>query len=329
MKKLKNIGVDVGNFDTKTQNTSFPSGFDIVTAVPYGINEYLDYDGKKYVPSDERFPYVRNKTENENCFILTLMAISKELIYCAAQAVEDKKKRGIKRTIQEELNELEVVNLGIGLPPTHMSGLSEKLINYYRNRFKDEISYEYSGYSFRYAVEKIRCYPQDMAALVTYKPKDKQNSAISYNMYCGIDIGGWTLDVVTIRNKKVVPSLSNSLEFGILSLYKEIEREFDNQFSYRPSLHQIESYLRGGKVLFTQKQKEFIDNYVQVWYDKMINTLTQTGINLMATPIVFIGGGSLLFEKYIMADDRFALKEFIYNPRANAQAYATIIEFEK
>lgn len=329
MKRVKTIGVDVGNFDVKTQSTSFPSGFDIVATVPYGCNEYLKYDGKFYIPSDERFPYVRNKTENENCFILTLMAISKELIFSAAQASDDKKRRGVERSIQEELNDVEVVNLGVGLPPTHMSGLSDKLLNYYRNRFKESIDYEYSGYHLKYSVEKLRCYPQDMAALVTYRPKDRQNSAISYDTYCGIDIGGWTLDIVTIRNKKVVPSLSNSLEFGILSLYKEIEREFDNNFSFRISKHQIEAYLRGGKVLLNQKQKDFIDNYVKRWYDKMINTLTQTGINLMATPIIFIGGGSLLFEKYIMEDDRFALKEFIYNPRANAQAYATILEFEK
>lgn len=329
MRKIKIVGVDVGNFDVKTQNTTSPSGFEIVSAVPYGVTEYLNYNGVYYIPSDERFPYVRNKTENENCFILTLLAISKELVYCATQMVEDKLKRGVTRTLQEEISDVETIHLGVGLPPTHMSTLSEKLINYYRNLFRDGISYEYSGYKFNFNVDKIRCYPQDMAALVTYKPKDKQNSAISYDSYCGIDIGGWTLDVVTIRNKKVVPSLSNSLEFGILSLYKEIEREFDNQFSYRPSKHQIETYLRGGKVLFNEVQKSFIDNYVQAWYDKMINTLTQSGINVMATPIIFIGGGSLLFEKHINKDNRFALKEFIYNPRANAQAYATILEVEK
>jgi plasmid segregation protein ParM len=329
MKKMKVIGVDVGNFDVKTQNTTFPSGFEVVASVPYGVTEYLKYNGQYYIPSDERFPYVRNKAENENCFILTLMAISKELIFCATQASEDKRRRGVERNVQEELADVEVINLGVGLPPTHMSGLSDKLINYYRTHFKDSIVYEFSGYNFKFSVEKIRCYPQDMAALVTYKPKDRQNSAISYDTYCGIDIGGWTLDVVTIRNKKVVPSLSNSLEFGILSLYKEIEREFDNRFSYRPTKHQIESYLRGGKVLFSVEQKVFVETYVKNWYDKMINTLTQTGINIMATPIVFIGGGSLLFEKHIVADKRFALKEFIYNPRANAQAYATILEFEK
>lgn len=329
MKKVKVIGVDVGNFDVKTQNTTFPSGFEVVASIPYGVNEYLRHNGKVYIPSDERFPYVRNKTENENCFILTLMAISKELIFCAKQAIEDKKRKGIERSVQDEISDIKTINLGVGLPPTHMSGLSEKLINYYRNQFKESISYEFSGYNFKFSVEKIRCYPQDMAALVTYKPKDKQNSAISYDAYCGIDIGGWTLDIVTIRNKKVVPSLSNSLEFGILSLYKEIEREFDNQFSFRPSKHQIEAYLRGGKVLFNEEQKSFIENYVKNWYDKMINTLTQAGVNLMSTPIIFIGGGSLLFEKYINNDNRFALKEFIYNPRANAQAYATILEFEK
>lgn len=329
MKKNKTIGVDVGNFDTKTQNTSFPSGFEIATSIPYGVDEYLKFNNVIYIPSDDRFAYVRDKTENENCFILTLMAISKELLFCAHQGVENKHKRGIERSVQEELSDVKTVNLGIGLPPTHMGNLSEKLINYYKVRFKDGISYEFSGYHFNFSVEKVRCYPQDMAALVTYNPKDRENSAISYNTYCGIDIGGWTLDIVTIRNKKVIPSQSNSLEFGILSLLNEIAKELDKQYSLRTSNHQIEAYLRGGKVLFKPTVKKFIDEYVKRWYDNLVNTLVQAGVSIDSTPVVFIGGGALLFEKHINEDNRFALKEFIYNPRANAQAYATILDAER
>ena len=39
--KVLDIGVDVGNFDTKTQNTVIPSGFVSYTDAPYKAKECL------------------------------------------------------------------------------------------------------------------------------------------------------------------------------------------------------------------------------------------------------------------------------------------------
>ena len=75
MSKSINIGVDVGNFDTKSQNTVTPSGFVEYSDVPFGVKEYLELDGKFYAQTPKRFTYVKNKATNENMYILTLMRI--------------------------------------------------------------------------------------------------------------------------------------------------------------------------------------------------------------------------------------------------------------
>lgn len=79
--KVLDIGVDVGNFDTKTQNTVIPSGFVSYTDAPYKAKECLFLNSRYYKPSQKRFPYVENKTENENMYVLTLLAIANEIIF--------------------------------------------------------------------------------------------------------------------------------------------------------------------------------------------------------------------------------------------------------
>lgn len=43
-KKIINLGLDIGNYDVKTVNTSTPSGFNVFTTKPYGVSEYLLYE---------------------------------------------------------------------------------------------------------------------------------------------------------------------------------------------------------------------------------------------------------------------------------------------
>ena len=72
-------GIDVGNYDTKTQNTSIPSGYTgPLTEKPIG-DEYLKFNGKYYVPSFERFAYEKDKTRTERCIILSLFALANEI----------------------------------------------------------------------------------------------------------------------------------------------------------------------------------------------------------------------------------------------------------
>ena len=73
------IGVDVGNFDTKSKNTSTVSGYTVYESEQLLANKVLEYDGKYYVESiDNRLPFVEDKTAKDQCLILTLIAIAKE-----------------------------------------------------------------------------------------------------------------------------------------------------------------------------------------------------------------------------------------------------------
>ena len=337
MKRIKNIGVDVGNFDTKTQNTVVPSGFEVSETKPFGTTNYLEYNGAFYVPSNDRFSYERDKTINENCFILSLIAIASEIQFCAESAKAGRERQakldGTKldrvRSVQDEIFDVETVNLGVGLPPTHVSTLQDKLISYYKARFGEGVEYKYNGYTFRYKLGMIKCFPQDFAAILTYHPQDKENSAISFPSYYGIDIGGWTVDVVTILDKRISINKCDSKPLGVLAMHEKIVREVETTFGRRLMKTDIENILKGERILIPEDVKTFIKNAANKWYEDIMKSLKQFGVAYDTHPVIFLGGGALLFKDCIKKDQRLVKYELMYNPKANAAAYAALLGPEK
>lgn len=73
------ISIDHGNKQIKTVHKTFTSGLcESNTRPPFG-GDVLFYNGKYYTLSDQRIPYMRDKTADERFFILTLFAIGFEL----------------------------------------------------------------------------------------------------------------------------------------------------------------------------------------------------------------------------------------------------------
>ena len=73
------IAIDHGNYAIKTPHHSFVSGLSEHTVKPPMADEILEYDGRYWTPSGKRLSYMRDKTQDERYFILTLFAIAKEL----------------------------------------------------------------------------------------------------------------------------------------------------------------------------------------------------------------------------------------------------------
>jgi len=337
MKSVLTLGLDLGNFNTKTQNQTIPSGFVTMNTLPYGAETYLKFNGVYYLPDEQRFPYERDKTINENAFILSILAISSEILREAEKqnkkkeeaALKDEKKQGKVLGVQGEIEQLKEIRLGVGLPPTHVATLKEKTVKYYEDRLKNGISYEYNGYVISFKLKDIKCYPQDFAAVLTYKPKDRETSAVSYPTFYAVDIGGWTVDIVTVLNGKPAMSKCDSKPLGILAMYEKMTREVEQKTGKRLSQTDLENILKGGKTLLKEDVIKEIKACEKEWYESIIKSLRQFGLDLEMHPVIFVGGGAQLFRKLISADKTLVKYEFIPSPRANAIAYATLMEAGK
>ena len=320
-KNVVNIGVDVGNYDTKTPCTSTPSGFVSYRKLPYGVNDYIQYDGNFYIPDTNRFPYVYDKTQDTNCFILSLMAIGKELI-------EIVKNRNCPEGIQAELDKIDVINLGVGLPPIHYAQLAEKTLNYYQSHFGEEIQFKCQNYNIKFKLGLLRVYPQDYAAVCTYQPKNEDSIVKKYKSYYALDLGGYTLDIVFIVDGAPNMRQCDSKPLGILSMYEEITRDVQLEYGIRVPHEVIENVLRKEETILESNVIEMINQKADDFFERIINELRQFGLEFESYPVIFVGGGALLFKSRIKECGVFKCYEFIPGTNANAKGYKKLIGLE-
>lgn len=104
------IAIDHGNYAIKTVNHSFIAGVSEHTVKPPIADEILEYDGKYWTLTGNRLSYMRDKTQDERYFILTLFAVAKEL-----------EKAG-------SFSPFEQIDLAVGLPPEHYGALKNNEI---------------------------------------------------------------------------------------------------------------------------------------------------------------------------------------------------------
>ena len=112
------IAIDHGNYAIKTPHHSFVSGLSEHTVKPPMADEILEYDGRYWTTSGKRLSYMRDKTQDERYFILTLFAIAKEL--------ED----------TGRYSPVEQIQLAVGLPPEHYGVLKDKFASGVRCRHR-------------------------------------------------------------------------------------------------------------------------------------------------------------------------------------------------
>ena len=89
------IAVDHGNYSIKTPNFSFVAGLAEHTVRPI-TDDYLEYDGRFWTLTETRLHYMRDKTQDNRYFVLTLFAIIKELEKASALSPSLRQHRTIR-----------------------------------------------------------------------------------------------------------------------------------------------------------------------------------------------------------------------------------------
>lgn len=109
------ISVDHGNKSIKTPNALFTSGLISSEGLQGFKTDYICWNGRYYTLTEQRISYLRDKTEDERFYVLTLFAIAKELE---------------RRKAAETLDPIGITLL-IGLPPAHYEQLHSRFEQYF------------------------------------------------------------------------------------------------------------------------------------------------------------------------------------------------------
>lgn len=319
------IGIDHGNGNMKTENVVFPCGFSAqeIKPDPLFAGNVVEYKGKFYTLSDNKFSYQTDKTTNENAFILTLFAIAKELIARAALGKPNyNEQRDFTGFVGKD------VVLSVGLPPAHFDKQAKPFKEYFLKRAEHGISFKYNDKPFNFYIKDVIVLPQDYAAAIVFK-----NDLINEESDCFcIDIGDGTTDMVGLTNGKPVKETVLSREFGISKLRSTIIEDINNDYGLPLPNRHIDNFLAGKDIRLPEDKKEaIIERMKKITSDftnELVNMLRSKVDTFKLYPVIFSGGGSIALKPYLEATGEFLFSYYIDDVKANAIAYQQIAKMQ-
>lgn len=290
------VAIDHGNYAIKTVNHSFVSGLSEHTVKPPMTDEILEYEGKYWTLSGRRLNYMRDKTQDERYFVLTLFAIAKEL-----------EENGGYQPVER-------IQLAVGLPPEHYGVLKERFARYFKR--DNVIRFVYRDRPYSILIDRVMVFPQAYAAVVP------QSSQVIHTLRIFVvDIGGYTTDVLLLKNGKPDLQFCRSLETGIITMNNEIIRKVGALHDMRIEDEHISAVLSGKETILPEDVKETIRGATKLHAQDILNQLRELQVDLRSNPAIFIGGGSILLRPYLESSPLVAKASFVESPNANAIGY--------
>ena len=166
------IGIDHGYYAIKTAHCSFPAGLTSYGEhEPYTRQGLLEFGGCFFVCGSGRQPIQRDKTVNDNYYLLTLAAIAKEIQ---------------QRSLPPECS----VRIAAGLPLTSF-GRDKPKFRDYLLRSGRPVNFKFEGVEYSITIEEVAIFPQGYAALMTETGLLQDEPSMLL-----MDLGGWTVDLM-------------------------------------------------------------------------------------------------------------------------------------
>ena len=295
------IAIDHGNHACKTIHFNFVSGLAQHSVRPPMADEVLEYNGEFWTLSGQRLPYRRDKTRDESFFILTLFAIAKELAFAGP------------------LPSAEKIDLAVGLPPEHYGLLKDKFRDYFKRN--QSVQFIYNDKPITIMIRDVFVYPQAFAAIAPQKSQLKHHLRLFL-----VDIGGYTTDVLLLRQGKPDMQFCRSLETGVITMNNDIIRRVGALHDMQIEDEHISAVLAGKETILPEEVKDTIRKSAEQHAINILNQLRELKVDLRSNPAVFIGGGSALFRDYLEKSPLVASATFVESVNANAIGYQAMAE---
>lgn len=300
------ISIDHGNKSVKTPSHLFTSGLIVSDTKPGLSGDCIFWNGKYYSLTERRIAYLRDKTEDDRFYVLTLFAIAYTLrdegIFDVVDPVD--------------------ITLLVGLPPAHYGQLHKNFEQYFcRNREVVEFQFNSSFLSIR--INRVYSYTQALAAAVT-RYGDLKTHAVSYV----IDIGGFTVDVLKLRRGMPDLEVVESFEKGVITLYNSITSQCNAQYGRLLEDADIDEVIRGEQTMLPSDVQQLIRSSAVDFLNEFYRFLRERGIDVLTSKCVFAGGGSILLRNMIEHSGKVGFPIFIDDIHANARGYELLYRSE-
>lgn len=244
------IALDHGWSSIKGEHIFMENLVTQVDYTPLTNNGLLEYRGRKYIIGQGRLGKQATKTENDNYFLLTIAGIAKELNY-------------------QKREKTTHVELYAGVPLT-MFGAERKAFREYLWH-KEQLSFNFEGVHYCFYLDKVKIYAQCYAAIA--------NRMGDMNRLRCVDLGSWTMDVLSVKDKIPMDKDAYTYEVGLITAFERIKKDG------LPKVHcEIpEEDITDRRELNLYVHEDFLDNEMnQVAEDYLNNTLENVEVHLVS-----------------------------------------------
>ena len=295
-----NLGIDHGYYAIKTKNFSFPAGVTAYSHEPYTLQDTLEADGKFFVCGTGRQPILRDKTENDSYYLLTLAAIAREL-----------KHRGASPECS--------VTIAAGLPLANF-GREKKSFREYLLRSSQPVKFRFEGVPHCVTITDVKLFPQGYSALALFPNLMRDEPSVLL-----MDIGGWTVDLMRLDNSVPNAATCRSLELGVIRCVDEITEQVRRNTGLSVTDIQIERVLNGQSCSMDPAAKEIIVRQGRLYTEKILSAIMEAGFDLKAIPSVIMGGGASILKRHVTPQDGLCRQIYLTDVHANASGYERIV----
>ena len=327
------VGIDVGNFGTKSQHSNTPSSCTSMEKPHEMATEHVFYEGMYHCITNDRNRRMKNKLLDEYTLDISLFAIAKEIL---AQITSEHPEFGPEE-IQKEIDKITELSIGVGTPAGYFSALKEQTNEYYLGAWggtgkKPGLVFTYTKdsvpYTFSMVLKNCMTFPQDVSPVLAFpalRPKDVQ-------VYYVIGIGGGTVDIIPVENNH--PRIDDivSLELGSVKMFDYIQKQLvafnlEDEFSYE----EFETILldketeRGLSINKATKDAIFQCANKFVCEKVIPGIIQKADAKIGRYASVIIGGGGLVMKPFIEKSESFRSVEFVEDININAKAYASLV----
>jgi len=270
---LRIIGVDAGYGNIKTANTLFQTGLIAYENEPLFNGNILNYQGKWYRVGEGHKPYLPDKTEDEDFYLLTLAAVASELSF-------------------HQITQADVL-LAVGLPLTWTGRQREAFRSYMMQN--QDVEYNYNDKDYHLHVTGCNVFPQGYAAVV---PTMDKHPEIFKGTVVLADIGNGTMNTLYLVDGVPDENRSFTEELGVKQCMTATEKTLMNSFGINADEGVIQQILQTGSTNIAPTYLTPVIEVARRYVISIFDALRKHGYDPRIMRLYIVGGGGLLVKNF-------------------------------
>jgi plasmid segregation protein ParM len=139
-----------------------------------------------------------------------------------------------------------------------------------------------------------------------------------------VDVGGYTTDVLLLRNGKPDLQFCRSLELGTITMNNDIIGKVGAQHDMKIEDDHIIAAIEGRETILPDDVIKTIRESAAKHADTILDKLRELQVDLRSNPVIFIGGGAILFKDLLESSSMVTKADFLLDPKANAIGYGML-----